>query len=178
MFGKDDWIILVKESAFVEMHQQNGDIARRIRNKPLMIVDVTSDGSVRKLIDKNGNFYEVGLYARELTRCFEKTEDPNSTPKFGAFKIIITYVEDGKTIEEEGVTSIHITDSTVEYKYNRKKLGFLKYSGEVKLEIAELKQITISTPQNERVYHIQDGVIVREHIMYDEERKFKNFKIG
>ncbi|AFC21943.1 hypothetical protein GAP32_485 [Cronobacter phage vB_CsaM_GAP32] len=178
MFDVDDWIILVNESAFVEMHNQNGDIARRIRNKKLRIVESTSDGSVRKLVDKNGDYYEVGLYARELSRCFEKTDHPDSTPKFGAFKIIITYVENGETIEEEGVTNIHITDSTVEYKYNRKKLGFLKYSGEVKLEIADLKQITISTPQNERVYHIQNGVIVREHIMYDEERKFTNFKIG
>lgn len=174
MFKLNDWIILEDESAFVRMHHQNAEIAKEIRGIPLKVVKVDAEGDIRQLQSKDGKLFGYGIYRREQRECFRAYEKM----EFGEFKIILTYIEDGKTIEEEGVTSITMTHETVEYKYNRKKLGFIKYKGEVKLKIDELKQITISTPLNERVYHIENGVIIREHIMYDVDRKFKYFKIG
>ncbi|UYE98929.1 hypothetical protein XbC2_534 [Xanthomonas phage XbC2] len=179
-----DQIRLKDKNLFCALHTQNTDIAKVIRDKKLLVSKVDSDGAVREII-LDGQQQQLGIYAREILLCFEviprSSEDANETSVdesgYGSFKIIVTY-QDGKTIEEEGVTDITIKPKSVAYMYNRKKYGFIKYSGEVALELTDLKQITISTPNAERVFHIEEGVIIREHIMYDNERKFKSFRIG
>ena len=176
MFKVNDWIILVNEERFITMHSNNVDIIKKIRGLPLRIKRISSDGDVQSYVGKNGKEFDFGIFYTELVQCFEIYNENKN--KHGNFKIILTYIEEGKTITEEGVNYIDVTSETVEYKYNRKKLGFLKYQGEVKLEITELKQITVSTPECERVFHIENGKIVREHIMYDNTRTFKAFKIG
>ncbi len=174
MFKVNDWIILEDKDTFASMHHSNRDILATLHNTRLQVVRIDNDGDIRSVRMESGKQLDFPITTREQ-QCFRLH---SKSTKHGSFKIILTYIEDGKTIEEEGVTFIDIDANTVEYKYNRKKLGFIKYCGEVKLKINELKQITISTPDNERVYHIDKGVIVREHIMYDEERKFKRFKLG
>lgn len=174
MFESGDWIILQDEVKFVGMHHANRDIANAIRGIPVRITTMDSDGDIRVMKDANGKEFKMGIHRNEQIHCFRKAEEPN---KYGKFKIIITYIEDGKTIEEEGVTYINIEPEAVLYRYNRKRLGFMKYNGEVQLQIKDLKQITISTPDYERVFHIENGIVIREHVMYDNDRKFKGFKV-
>ncbi|AMM44070.1 hypothetical protein FDG95_gp472 [Pectobacterium phage vB_PcaM_CBB] len=174
MFKVGNWIVLTLEDAFNRCHAQNRDITNIIRDTPIKVLRLDSDGDIREWCTPSGVRHSMTITTRE--QLFFTLHDSSS--EYGSFKIILTYIEDGKTIEEEGVTFVSMDHNSIEYKYNRKKLGFIKYKGEVKLNIDELKQITISTPENERVYHIENGVIVREHIMYDHERKFKRFKLG
>lgn len=176
-----DAIRLKDKELFCSLHTQNAEIASVIGNKKVLVSKVNSDGDIREII-VDGVAREYGIYLREYVLCFElfyRDNDIISVDEsgYGSFKIIVTY-QDGKTIEEEGVTEIDIKPKSVAYMYNRKKYGFLKYSGEVALELTDLKQITISTPNAERVFHIEEGVIIREHIMYDNERKFKSYRIG
>lgn len=174
MFKVKNWIVLTNAANFISMHSSNRDLVNFIDNSPIQITRIDSDGTIRQLCTEDGREVDFTI-TRTEQQCFSLKD--KDTP-YGSFKIIITYIEDGKTIEEEGVTFVSMDHNSIEYKYNRKKLGFIKYKGEVKLNIDDLKQITISTPENERVYHIENGVIVREHIMYDHERKFKRFKLG
>jgi len=179
-----DSIRLKDKELFRAMHTQNSDIAAIIRDKKLIVSKVDADGAVREFI-LDGKQQQVGIYHREILLCFEviprsssdQNEDSIDESGYGAFKIIVTY-QDGNTIEEEGVTEITIKPKSVAYTYNRKKFGFIKYAGEVALELKDLKQITISTPKAERVFHIEEGVVIREHIMYDHERTFKSFRVG
>jgi hypothetical protein len=176
-----DYIRLRDESLFCSMHSQNIEIASIIKNNKIMVSRINDSWDVRGFIC-NGKSYEYGIYHRELVTCFELCSDDNNNIEvdesgYGSFKIIVTY-QDGNTIEEEGVTNITIKPTSVSYKFNRKKYGFIKYSGEVALELTDLKQITISIPSYERVFHIENGVIIREHLMYDTERKFKSFSVG
>lgn len=175
MFKLNDWIILENEDEFISKHSSNISMARLIRGIPIKIKRIDSDGNIRLFCTENGQNHDFSITRSEQS-CFILHNDNNSS--YGSFKVILTYIEDGKTIEEDGVTYVSMNHNSIEYKYNRKKLGFIKYKGEVQLKIDELKQITISTPENERVYHIENGVVVREHIMYDAERTFKRFKLG
>lgn len=175
-----DYIILKDKSLFVSLHSQNEDIAKVIKNDKALITNIDSEGDVRE-IKVNGKLIKVGIYAREIVSCFDVIPRDNNihnvdNSEYGSFKIIITYTN-GNTIEEEGITAISVKPKSVGYVYNRKKFGFMKYSGEVILELAELKQITVSTPASERVFHIENGIIIREHIMYDDNRTFKSFSI-
>lgn len=174
MFKLHSWIVLTDEERFISMHNSNRDLVSIIGDNPIKVTRVDSDGNIRAISFEDG--HEIDFTITVTEQRFFCLRDKSTT--YGSFKIILTYIEDGKTIEEEGVTFVSMDHNSIEYKYNRKKLGFIKYKGEVKLNIDELKQITISTPENERVYHIENGVIVREHIMYDHERKFKHFKLG
>ena len=172
-----DIIRLVDISTFSSLHSQNREIAETFKNSTGTVAKVDSHGDIRQVII-NGKLYGYGIYQSELMTCFEYVDDSSIDESgYGSFKIIITY-QDGNTIEEEGVTGIDIKPSYVGYEYNRKKFGFLKYKGEVSLELKDLKQITISTPSSERVFHIEDGIVIREHVMYDKERKFKSYRIG
>lgn len=174
MFKVNDWIILDNEELFNKIHGSNRDLSNTIRDIPVKVTRTDSDGDVRSIVTEYDKSIDFTITKHEQ-RCFRLHEKSTAA---GSFKVILTYIEDGKTIEEDGVTFVSMDHNSIEYKFNRKKLGFIKYKGEVKLKIDELKQITISTPDSERVYHIDKGVIVREHIMYDEERKFKRFKLG
>lgn len=181
MLKVNDYIKLNNAQHFISLHSSNLTYVEQFGQRPVRIVRMDNDGTIRVVrSDEDDYNYDFTITANEFRRCFSVVSPSENYDEsgYGKFKIIITYIEDGKTIEEEGVTSIVIDESTVEYKFNRKKLGFIKYCGEVKLEIKDLKQITISSNTNEKVYHIQDGVIVREHIIYDDERKFKSFKLG
>ncbi|AQW89027.1 hypothetical protein pEaSNUABM50_00526 [Erwinia phage pEa_SNUABM_50] len=173
-FKTGQWIVLKDPDNFSKAHGQNEEIARAINGEAIKITVMDRDGDVRRFVNADGNQFDMGLYRAELERFFEPFD---KTEVFGKFKLIITYIENGKTLEEEGVTNIELTHDTVSYKYNRKKMGFLTYKGEVSLKIDELKQITVSTPASERVFHIENGVVIREHIMYDNNRKFKKFSL-
>ena len=180
MFKENDYIKLHNAQNFVSKHSSNLTYVQRYGQRPVRIVSMDNDGVIRIVRHDDDEFSFEFTITRSEQSCFRlvSQSDMDDESEYGKFKIIITYNEDGKTIEEEGVTSISIDSTSVEYKFNRKRLGFIKYMGEVKLEIKDLKQITISSHLNEKVYHIQNGVIVREHIIYDDERKFKTFKIG
>lgn len=177
-----DYIRLKDKALFCSLHSSNTEIAASIGNKKIQVSKINGSGDVQCVI-LNGKSTDCGIYNREIILCFEvipRNEEHTETVDesgYGSFKIIVTY-QDGNTIEEEGVTEITIKPKSVAYTYNRKKYGFIKYSGEVALELTELKQITISTPNAERVFHIEEGVVIREHIMYDVDRKFKSFRIG
>lgn len=172
MFKKNDWIILTDPNKFLSMDDRNSNVFEQFDAVPLQIIQMNSNGAVEKFKNKSGYVFQFTVTANELKNCFSTYTD------HGNFKIIITYIEEGKTIEEEGVYYINVTDKSFEYHFNRKRMGFLKYKGEVSVELDELKQITLSTPVHERVLHIEKGVIVREHIMYDNERKFTNIRYG
>jgi hypothetical protein len=175
-----DYIILKDKNLFVSLHSQNEDIAKILKKYKALVTNIDSTGNVRE-IKVNGKIESVGIYSSEIKTCFDVIPRDNNIhnindTEYGSFKIIITYTN-GDTIEEEGITSISVKPKSVGYVYNRKKFGFMKYSGEVILELKELKQITVSTPASERVFHIENGIIIREHIMYDDNRTFKSFAI-
>lgn len=166
-----DFIRLIDEEKFIQMHVVNSEILNVIGNSKRLVTKINSAGDI--IIQGDTSTYRI--YEEEIKLCFEVI--PKNDVIHGTFKIILTY-QDGNTIEEEGVTSIEITSTSVSYTYNRKKLGFIKYSGEISLELKDLKQITFSTQKSEHVFHIEKGVVIREHIMYDNERKFKSFRVG
>jgi len=172
MFKKNDWIILTSPGRFVDMDRRNADVIEQFEDTPLRILTMGTNGAATKFTTKQNKTFEFTVTGDELKTCFSPYTE------FGDFKIIITYIEEGKTIEEEGIYYININSSSVEYRFNRKRMGFLKYKGEVSLELKELKQITLSTPLHEKVLHIENGVIVREHVLYDTDRKFTNIQYG
>lgn len=180
-----DFVRLKDKALFCALHDKNIDISALIGNKKIMVSNVDEYGNIEEII-LFGIPHKIGIGNREIRLCFEiiprSSEDIDNIEYvddagYGSFKIIITH-QDGNTIEEEGVTEIKIKPKSVSYIYNRKKYGFIKYSGEIALELTDLKQITISTPNSERVFHLENGIVIREHIIYDNERKFKSFRVG
>ncbi|SOK58772.1 hypothetical protein [Yersinia phage fHe-Yen9-04] len=174
MFKKGDWVELVDVEGFKNSHNQNKELIEAMKGFPIQLTNFTINGDVDQLKTYDGNTSLIGIYERELIRYFKLIK---SHSEFGSFKLIITYIENGKTIEEEGVNYIQLSNEQVSYTFNRKKLGFITYKGEITLKIDDLKQITISTPQYERVFHIENGKVIREHIMYDNERTFNSFSL-
>lgn len=172
---------LTDPNGFITAHSANHNIYNFIKkHSPIdyvVTVYMNSSGHFREW--RCGNVTteaaltntELSLYFTEISDASEFVPPPQSKI-VGEMKIILTY-NDGKTLEEEGVYFIDLTDAAVTYKYNRKKLGFLKYNGEVSLLINELKQITINSEESTTVLHIEEGIVQREHVMYDDERKFK-----
>lgn len=192
MIQNGNFIKLYNKQAFIDNHQSNKAISLQLGDEVWRIMDFNSSSSIvnRLQHSETGEQIFVSISNTELVRYFqiERTMDckwmqPNQRTseednrKYGKFKIIVTYIEENTTIEEEGVTYIKIEENSVLYRYNRKRLGFMKYNGEVQLSTEELKQITISTPDYDRVLHIEKGIVIREHIMYNEEKKFKGLRV-
>lgn len=172
MFKKNDWIILTSPDRLMEMDRLNINLIEQFSETPLRIITMSSNGAATKFTTIQNKTFDFTITSDELKTCFSPYTE------FGDFKIIITYIEEGKTIEEEGIHYININNTSIEYRFNRKRMGFLKYKGEISLELKELKQITLSTPLHEKVLHIENGIIVREHVLYDTERKFTNIQYG
>lgn len=177
MFNVNDWIIIEDIQGFINEFESNRRLLENIGHQKIKILALNSNGGCVTIL-ANGLVKSVHITRTELVQYFKlvSSEEPNTTQST-KFSIILTYIENDKTLSEEGVFDINLTHDTITYKYNRKKLGFLTYKGEVALKIDELKQITINSDDSSRVFHIENGIVVRQHVMYDGDRKFKSFNL-
>ncbi len=185
-FSVGDWIYIRDMRGWLSSHTSNHAITNKFRGLPVKILDIRPTGEIKSVQLQNPSekydciisFKESELYFSKCRKDGSSLDTASTENSEVNVKVVYTYIEDTQTFSEEDIFWLDVSSTSVKYKFSRKKLGFIKYSGEGEISFAELKQITIESTDNVNVLHIENGVVVREHVLYNNEKKFNGFTIG
>lgn len=161
-FKTGQFIVLSDPDNFIKEHLTNIYIKSAIDDEPIKITCMNLRGDVEQFVNCDGDVFDELISVHELEKYFQLVDKDET---LGKLTVLLTHVDNSTTLEE-GVTKIDITKDTVSYQSEHNKNRFLTYKVVASLKIDTLQSIIISTNGNERVFDIENGVVVREHVMY------------